>query len=692
MKEKQFGRYIGLLLIAALVAMPISPVMAAGSGTELSDQANSAESITLFSPQENIEGFDEELQKEISPPEALTEVSRFSIDPALVSATPYWVYLVAGKKEQLALIDFIQKSDTPSKKKTEWIQFLQATWKKYPLKFERKGSSATLGSLKPVQEYTLTKKEAATFAEIDRMIAADMEKTAEQEVGVRWARPQHVDFITIAMKNENIPDALKGVANQSAPLPDEWYTWDPTGVLARSMNHGYLITQYSPTTEGIGLAPQNTGTYALSAKGKYLLHDYSGAFTDLGYSSHFITDLGNPYHTPNLVLATWPNYDDPFSTESNIVRYKRLHDQYEGFVATYWSQPVPNGRTFSDYASSATGATIIVEPTTSAKYHAMASNLDSIPLYYLCSWHYLFNSNFEFQNNPAIVAITAERVIATTKNTRGLVRFVTGGQAPTLTITATAGEYGNISPAGFVTVNYGDTSSFTITPDNGYRVDQILVDNFPATQNPHTFSDVISDHAISATFRPVPSSTEWNWATDDWSDWQHTAIWSGGSGSEYGPVLVNDDEVNHGEHGADVSLYAGSTQASVWKTFIDPSGVGWNTITFKGLMTASDVPEGRWMTIDINNNKVFGGTASQLPPGNGAPFEITQSFTQSPTVNVNITHGQSPAWGPRFAVHYYSVKLSSEKTTTMMKTQSTPFVIPDGKGLVVNVTTSDKEN
>ena len=235
----------------------------------------------------------------------------------------------------------------------------------------------------------------------------------------------------------------------------------------------------------------------------------------------------------------------------------------------------------------------------------------------------------------------------------------------------------------------GTQKVFIITPDSGYTVYQILVDNSPTTQNPYSFPDITSDHTISATFKQIPTSTEWNWATDGWGDWQHTATWSGGSGSEYGPVMVNDGEGNHGEHGADVSLYAGSTQASVWKTFTDPSGVGWNTITFKGLMTASDVPNGRWMIIDINNNQVFGGTASQIPPGNGVPFEIKQSFTQSPTATVKITNGQSPAWGPRFAMHYYSVKLSRESTTFAMKTQGTPFVIPDGKGLVVNGTSSE---
>ncbi|MDD1684521.1 MAG: hypothetical protein LUQ19_01380, partial [Methanoregula sp.] len=159
--------------------------------------------------------------------------------------------------------------------------------------------------------------------------------------------------------------------------------------------------------------------------------------------------------------------------------------------------------------------------------------------------------------------------------------------------------------------------------------------------------------------------------------------------SEYGPVMVNNDEGNHGEHGTDVSLNRGSTQSSVWKTFTDPSGTGWDTITFKGLMTASDVPGGRWMTIDINDNQVFGGTASQSPPGNGVPFEITKSFTQSPTVIVKISSGQNPAWGPRFAMHFSSVKLSHGITTDAVKTTASPFVTPYGKDLVTNGTSSE---
>ena len=190
----------------------------------------------------------------------------------------------------------------------------------------------------------------------------------------------------------------------------------------------------------------------------------------------------------------------------------------------------------------------------------------------------------------------------------------------------------------------------------------------------------------SASLKPYT----WVWSSDGWSGWEHSWSTTGtpvGPNTEYGPVMVtSSSEGLHGEHGTDTNILGGTTQSSVWKTFTDPTGTGWNSITFNGLLTASDVPNGRWMTIEINNNQVFGGTASQSPPGNGVPFEIKRSFTQSPTVKVKISNGQSPAWGPRFAIHYYSVKLSLESDTTTMKAQSIPFVIPNGKDLITNAT------
>ncbi|MCK9593713.1 MAG: C39 family peptidase [Methanoregula sp.] len=260
----------------------------------------------------------------------------------------------------------------------------------------------------------------------------------------------------------------------------------------------------------------------------------------------------------------------------------------------------------------------------------------------------------------------------------------------TYSIISSAGPNGQIDPAGVVNAPTGTNKTYTITPASGYVVDEILVDNNPVTLNPYPFEDITSDHTIEATFKPESISSEWNWSTDGWGDWEHSATWSGGSGSEYGPLMVDNVEGNHGEHGTDTSLSWGSTQSSVWKTFTDPSGNGWNTVEFNGLMTASSVPDGRWMTIHINDQQVFGGTALSNPPGNGVPFTVKKTFPQSSTVTVKISNGQNPAWGPRFAMHYYTVKLSNEDTATLKASgKDNSFVIPDGSQFEGNVTATE---
>ena len=71
------------------------------------------------------------------------------------------------------------------------------------------------------------------------------------------------------------------------------------------------------------------------------------------------------------------------------------------------------------------------------------------------------------------------------------------------TITASAGPNGSISPAGAVNVNYGSSQTFTFTPDTGYSVYQVLVDNVAVTlssNNSYTVSNVTSNHTIAVSF------------------------------------------------------------------------------------------------------------------------------------------------------------------------------------------------
>ena len=69
------------------------------------------------------------------------------------------------------------------------------------------------------------------------------------------------------------------------------------------------------------------------------------------------------------------------------------------------------------------------------------------------------------------------------------------------TITASAGANGAISPSGAVSVNHGDDQSFTITPDAGYHVLDVLVDGSSVgAVTSYTFDDVTTNHTIEASF------------------------------------------------------------------------------------------------------------------------------------------------------------------------------------------------
>jgi hypothetical protein len=83
-----------------------------------------------------------------------------------------------------------------------------------------------------------------------------------------------------------------------------------------------------------------------------------------------------------------------------------------------------------------------------------------------------------------------------------IVVTVTSVTPETYTITASAGPNGSISPSGNVTVNQGSDKLFTITPETGYSIADVLVDGSSAgTVSSYTFINVTEDHTISTTFK-----------------------------------------------------------------------------------------------------------------------------------------------------------------------------------------------
>ena len=83
----------------------------------------------------------------------------------------------------------------------------------------------------------------------------------------------------------------------------------------------------------------------------------------------------------------------------------------------------------------------------------------------------------------------------------------------TYTVMASAGSGGKIEPSGLIPVVNGNAQTFTFTPDNGYEIDQVLVDDIVNTaakeSRYYIFPDVTNNHTIHVTFKPdgTPSIT-----------------------------------------------------------------------------------------------------------------------------------------------------------------------------------------
>ena len=81
---------------------------------------------------------------------------------------------------------------------------------------------------------------------------------------------------------------------------------------------------------------------------------------------------------------------------------------------------------------------------------------------------------------------------------------------PTYTISAIAGPNGTISPIGDVVVDSGASRNFSITPNIGYRVSDVLVDGTSVgAVTSYTFNAVNTNHTIEVSFVEAPAASEY---------------------------------------------------------------------------------------------------------------------------------------------------------------------------------------
>jgi len=127
--------------------------------------------------------------------------------------------------------------------------------------------------------------------------------------------------------------------------------------------------------------------------GYYLL-----AYQQLGYSSHFLTDLGNPLHTGKEAEQLFQGISPPWSPPL----YSWVHNNYEGYVNAYWSTAPPSGPyAFSYFVMNNWYYYPMTDPFLSAQSLAQYSNTKLDTLYY-----YVYNNPYTLQNDPNTYMIT----------------------------------------------------------------------------------------------------------------------------------------------------------------------------------------------------------------------------------------------------------------------------------------------
>lgn len=72
------------------------------------------------------------------------------------------------------------------------------------------------------------------------------------------------------------------------------------------------------------------------------------------------------------------------------------------------------------------------------------------------------------------------------------------------TLTSSAGANGSVTPLGTMTVSAGSNSAFTINPDAGFQIGNVIVDGVSlGPVSNYTFNNISSNHTLSATFTGI---------------------------------------------------------------------------------------------------------------------------------------------------------------------------------------------
>lgn len=236
-------------------------------------------------------------------------------------------------------------------------------------------------------------------------------------------------------------------------------------------------------------------------------------------------------------------------------------------------------------------------------------------------------------------------------NEREISVSLTGKSLDLYTLTATAGDGGQISPSGEIPARNGDSATFSIDPDPYYMITDVLVDGVSTgRRSSYTFSDISADHTISATFAP-----------ETYYDIDASAT-TGGRIDPCGPISILSGE----SLTISITPDAGYRLASL---FVDGAPVqGQDAYTF------SDVHSDHAIVA------VFARDLDYFGMQNGNHFEFTLSYSNGKTAKGTSDTSLDVATYP-YPTFVSRESTESSRTSTWYQVSSTGlFMLQQGEG------------
>ncbi|MFO7997810.1 MAG: S8 family serine peptidase [Bacteroidales bacterium] len=236
------------------------------------------------------------------------------------------------------------------------------------------------------------------------------------------------------------------------------------------------------------------------------------------------------------------------------------------------------------------GGTVLYRGTSNSYGH---TGLNPDQTYYYKAWSY--NPEYRYSHG-----ITAQ-----------------GTTPKAYTIHATSGTGGSISPSGNVSVDHGTNKTFAISPDTGYFIEDVFVNEVSiGAVSSYTFENVTSDQSIAATFGIISYTIE-------------ASAGENGQISPSGNIIV--------EHGSN-QAFSISPDVGYYVKDVRVNGSSMGSLTH---FTFENV------TSDHRITAVFGILTYRIEASAG------QNGSISPSGNITVEHGKDQAFSIVADTGYY---------------------------------------